>query len=89
MTSRQREPEFPSRPPMGSDGAVTPSDVSMSDLLASCAAASAVSTPPAPAPSAEAEQAGGPEQGRGPDQDTEARANRRPRHRAARPVPAS
>ncbi|MCP9957700.1 MULTISPECIES: hypothetical protein [Streptomyces] len=37
-----------------------PSKVSMRDLLASCAAASAVSTPPRPAPAGEPAPAGGP-----------------------------
>ncbi|WP_030903738.1 hypothetical protein [Streptomyces sp. NRRL F-5126] len=50
MTASQREPQpqqrSQSRTPAGPHGA-EPSGVPMSDLLASCAAASAVSTPPA------------------------------------------
>jgi hypothetical protein len=59
-----------------------PSDVSMSDLLASCAAASAVSTPPAD---------GAPQEGPRAGTDEEAaaeRSARRSRHRAPRPVAA-
>ncbi|GAA3734968.1 hypothetical protein GCM10023082_35180 [Streptomyces tremellae] len=66
MTAPRHEPRTPSSttPPPRPHGAQAPCGVSMSDLLASCAAASAVSTPPAAAdaqgaPAAEADEAEG------------------------------
>ncbi|MBP0461160.1 hypothetical protein [Streptomyces montanisoli] len=46
-TTAQARTSAQARTPAGAHGAAEPSDVPMSDLLASCAAASAVSTPPA------------------------------------------
>lgn len=83
MTPPQREPRTPSRTPMGPDGGAGPSDVSMSDLLASCAAASAVSTPPAQGAEADA-RGSGPDAGQERESEQETRPGRRTRHRAPR-----
>ncbi|MEW2547510.1 hypothetical protein AB0910_17350 [Streptomyces sp. NPDC047002] len=75
MTAPRHEPRTPSSttPLPRHDGAAAPRGVSMSDLLASCAAASAVSTPPAAADAQGAQVAEADE--------PEGRSGRRARHR--------
>ncbi|OII61080.1 hypothetical protein BJP40_07215 [Streptomyces sp. CC53] len=64
---QQQPRRQPERPP----GHRQPSDVSMRDLLASCAAATAVSTPPRPTPAAPGEPSG-----TAPEDDTHREAPR-------------